>query len=295
VDLVHGKTCSFNCVFCQAGKTTSLTLERREYVPVAEVIREFDAWLDSNVPADYVTLAGAGEPTLNSAFGRVIDAVHNKCRIKTAVLSNGSLFHLPAVRADAARSDLVKVSLSAWDQASFTRINRPHHDLQFESVLEGLYEFGSVFEGELWLEVFVVRGINDTEDSMRRMAGIAGNISPDRIHLNTVVRPPAESSAEAVSSVVLEKFSGLFSPAAEIIPAFLPGPGCDVDKHENDIVALVSRHPCRLEDVATLFGNDAQAAALMLERMVAAGKLRLERHGKELFYMAVNGEKPLDR
>ncbi|MDD4872602.1 MAG: radical SAM protein [Kiritimatiellae bacterium] len=288
VDLIPSKTCSFNCVFCQAGNTSDLTLERREYVPISDVIDEINAWIGSGASADYITLAGSGEPTLNSEFGRVIDAVHEKCRIRTALLSNGSLFRLAEVRTDASRSDLVKISLSAWDQPSFERINRSHPGLRFESVLQGLQDFGSDYKGELWLEVFVVSGLNDDEISMRRIGKLAKTIVPDCIHLNTVVRPPAESNARAVPFHVLQRFTGLFEPVAEVISSF----SADVSACENgdakSVVGLVSRHPCELKDIAVLFGNDLGKTEKVLDDMVVAGKIRVEKHNGHLFYTAVD-------
>lgn len=287
VDLVPGKTCSFDCVFCQVGKTTALSLQRMEYVPVAAVIRELDDWLASGATADYITLAGAGEPTLNSGFGRVLDAVHDKCGIRTAILSNGSLFYIPDVSAAAMRSDLVKVSLSAWDQPSFELVNRPSPGLSFESVLEGLQEFGAGFKGKLWVEVFAVQGINDSEEAMRRIAALVRTIGPDHVHLNTVVRPPAESSTRAVPFTELERFAVLFEPAAEVIVPFAAGISTHVNGDESGVVGLLSRHPSGLKDVAVLFGNDLKKTEKVLEKMVAAGQIRVERHGATMFYTAV--------
>ena len=287
IDLVPGKTCSFDCVFCQSGKTSVLTLDRREYVPVSEVIGEIGAWIDGGGTADYITLAGSGEPTLNSAFGRVIDAVHSKCRIKTALLSNGTLFYLPEVRSEASKSDLVKVSLSAWDQASFNLVNRPVPSLRFESVLEGLLSFGAEFKGELWLEVFVVQGMNDSEDAMRRIAKIAKNIGPDKIHLNTVVRPPADNMARSVPFSVLEKLAVLFRPVAEVISPFEAGDAAERKSDEESLAGLLARHPCGLKDIAVLLKADVRRTAELLDKMVADGKVRVEKCGNELFYTTV--------
>jgi len=288
VDLVTAKTCSFDCVFCQIGKTDRLTLERREYVPVAGVVREISAWLDTGASADCITLSGSGEPTLHSSFGGVLEAIHGKSPIKTAILSNGSLFYLPEVRSGAALADIVKVSLSAWDQTSFERINRPYSSLNFQSVVEGLQIFGSEFKGELWLEVFVVSGVNDDEKSLKLIAALAGKIGPDRIQLNTVVRPPVESSARAVPAQVLEKFACLFQPVAEVIVPFSACEASAINGNDKDVAGLLARHPCVLGDVATLFGNDSKKAEAVLEKMVAQGRIRVEKHGAESFYTAVD-------
>ena len=219
IDLVPRKVCSFNCVFCQVGCTTDLVLERAEYVPFDEVLSEFDGWLAEGGTADYATLAGSGEPTLHSRFGDVIKAVRDRCDARPVLLSNGSLFHLADVRGAACGADIVKGSLSAWDQASFERINRPHPDLSFDNVVSGVKALREEFGGELWLEVVAVGGVNDTADAMERIAALANGVKAERIHLNTVIHPPAEDTALAVPSERLREFAGLFEPAAEVLGA----------------------------------------------------------------------------
>lgn len=219
VDLVPRKVCCFNCVFCQVGRTTDLVVERREYVPVAEVISEFESWLEEDGRADHVTMAGSGEPTLHSRFGEMIQAVRDRCPARPVLLSNGSLFHMPEVREGARGAAIVKASLSAWDQASFESVNRPHRGLEFDLLVRGLREFRGEFGGQFWLEVVAVGGLNDTMEGMQRIAALANGIGADRIHLNTVVHPPAEDSARAVPADRLREFAALFEPVAEVLGA----------------------------------------------------------------------------
>ena len=243
IDLVPLKTCSFDCVFCQAGRTTCQTLERKEYVSLREVLAELDAWLAAGGTADYVTLAGSGEPTLHSRFGEVLEAVGARCGARRALLSNGSLFHLSEVRAAAAHADLVKVSLSAWDEATFAAVNRPHTELTVEAVAAGLSAFRAEFTGTLWLEVFVVAGVNDSPDGIAGIAETARSIRPDRVHLNTVVRKPAESSARPVSAEALEAFAGMFVPRADVIADPLV-PGINSDDPDAIGNRPILKEPC---------------------------------------------------
>lgn len=222
IDLVPSKTCTENCVFCQVGPTPATTLERREYVPVADVLAEFRAWHAGGGTADAVTLSGAGEPTLHARFGDVLDGIGALCPVRRVLLSNGTLLHVPAVREGARRADVVKVSLSAWDEASFRVVNRPHGDLHFDVVLAGMVAFRAMFDGVLWLEVFALAGLNDNEEAMRRIAALAAPLRPDHVHLNTVVRRPAEPTARAVPVGTLESLRGLFEPVAEVV-ASVPG------------------------------------------------------------------------
>ena len=205
IDLVPAKTCSFDCIFCQVGRTPRTTVERGEHVPVAAVLAEFSEWVRQGGHADAVTLAGAGEPTLHSRFGEIVRAVGEAGGMPTVLMTNGSLFHLPEVRRDAAAASIVKATVSAWDQPSWVRISRPHPSLSFDAMYEGLRVFAGSFKGELWIEVFVVRGLNDDLDSVRRIAAKVNPIGAARVHLNTVARPPADPDVRAVEASRSEK------------------------------------------------------------------------------------------
>ena len=284
VDLVPLKTCTFDCVFCQLGSTGECSLERGEHVPVDDVLGELDSWLRRDGEADYVTLCGSGEPTLHSRFGGVIDAVHGRSSLNVALMTNGSLLYLPGVRADAARADLVKVSLSAWDPVSFRTINRPHGDLRFKDVVEGLRLFRRVFKGVLWMEVFVLAGINDSPEAIRKIAKLAESVGPDRVHLNTAVRPPAEETAVRVDSGTLERLALFFDPPAELAveseQVKTSAPAAVGDR----ILAALLRRPSTSSDLASAFGIDPAEVSGILEELCRAGLVRKEAHGDEMYY-----------
>ena len=168
VDLTPHKTCSLDCVFCQFGRTTHRTLDREEYVPVREVKRELAAWVEEGGRTDCITLSGSGEPTLHSRFGEVLKMIRQETPFPAVLLSNGTLFWMPAVRKAACHADVVKLSLSVWDQSSFERINRPHilsvwdqssfdqvnrphPDLQLYRVIEGQHAFREESQATLWI------------------------------------------------------------------------------------------------------------------------------------------------
>ncbi len=290
IDLLPFKTCSFNCVFCQLGRTPSGTVERREFVPTADVLAELDAWIADDGQADYVTLAGSGEPTLHTGFGRILDRVRERTAIRSALLTNSSLLHLPEVRADAVRADVVKVSLSAWDGASFARVNRPHAGVAFERMVDGMRSLRADFRGELWLEVFLLAGINDRPEDVRRIASIVSTIRPDHVHLNSVARMPAESDARPVEPERLAGLARLFAPEAEVVAdaaalravaARRAAPAADVDEV---ILGLVRRHPCTAAEVARALGLDAPDAGRRLEALTTAGRARRETVGGAAHY-----------
>lgn len=274
VDLVPIKTCSFNCVFCQVGTTPHPTALRREYVPTQAVVDELAAWVIGGGEADVVTLSGSGEPTLHSRFGDVLRAIHRLTPHKAALLTNSSLLHDPEVRRAAAAADVVKASLGAWDQASLERLNRPLSGVVFDDILSGLTAFRREFTGALWLEVFIVPGINDSADSVRRLAELTDRIQPDRVHLNTAVRPPAESDVHPVDRARLRELADLFTPSADVIASFDRHAHMDTEPTDEDVLALLARRPCRTGDVAAGLGvadaTAAQALRILLQRNCVA-------------------------
>jgi wyosine [tRNA(Phe)-imidazoG37] synthetase (radical SAM superfamily) len=250
------KTCGFSCVFCQLGNAECTTVTRREYVPTQEVLAELQHWLATDESADYVTLGGSGEPTLHSAFGDIFDFLREHSAIQTLLLSNGSLFFLPEVRESAMKADVVKVSVSAWDQGSFELVNRPHPDLVFEDVLSGLRSFRKAFGGRLLVEVVLLDGLNSERGDVEKIAHLVEDIAPDAIHLNTTMRPPADLSARPVSREHLDGMTALFTPTAEVISNFVAGPASrgNAALTGEHVLALLRRHPSTFAQLATIFG-----------------------------------------
>ncbi len=286
IDLVPHKICSFDCVFCQLGRTPATTLERKEYVDVGAVLDELRSWIDSGGTADFLTLAGGGEPTLHSRFGDVIAALGDMCEIPRVLLSNGSLFHLDAVRRGAAPAEVVKVSLSAWNQSCFEAVNRPHPGIAFGRVLDGLRRFRDMFSGSLWVEVFVVPGVNDSPEVVQRIASVVGGLRPARVHLNTAVRPAADPGVGAVSWKSLERLRGLFTPVAELAVSHGGHESAErsggVDP--NDIADIVTRHPATAEELGEILGLDSGRVEHMLAPLCRSGRIRTEERGDGVYY-----------
>jgi len=277
VDLVRSKTCSLDCVFCQLGPTPATTVERRADVPVAEVLGELAAWRQDGGRADVITLGGSGEPTLHPEFGAVLDWVRANDVGRSLLLSNGSLFADPAVRRDAARADIVKVSLHAWDAASFARVSRPHPALEFAAILDGYRAFRAAFAGTLAVEVFLVPGVNDAPEQVARIAVLCATFRPDRVDLNSAVRPVAEAGVRACPPEVLRARAALFSPPAEV-PDYAaahraPPPAAETD--DARIVALVARHPDRVSRLSLALGVPEPELLARLQVLAAAGRVSL--------------------
>jgi len=261
IDLVPLKTCTFNCIYCQLGKTTHQTLERKAYVPGRKVMEELEEKLSTlSPPPDYITFSGSGEPTLNSEIGWVIQEINRLTKIPIAVLTNGSLLYLETVRNALQVADLVIPTLDAATPQLFKFINRPHHSLRFTQVLSGLKDFRREFGGQVWLEVMLCSGINDAPKEVQRLREIIDVIGPDRIQLNTVIRPPAEDFVFPLSPDQLEKVRDSWGAEAEIIPDLprLAEYPAELVRDE-EIVDLLKRRPCTAEEISQALGYKVES------------------------------------
>lgn len=270
------KQCTLNCIFCQLGPTSATRIVREPDVPIEAVLTELEDWRQTGAPTDFITLSGNGEPTLHPGFGRVIDWIRQATPYRSLLLSNGSLFTLPEVRRDAARADVVKVSLHAGDDASFQRIVRPHQQLDLNAIIEGFRLFRREYAGVLVVEVFIIPGINDTFETVDRIAAILRDIAPDHIQLNVIARPPAEATVVALPRDQLKLLARRFTPVAETPDMETPLPSLEPldDKKADAIVALVCRHPADLDAlVKTCGGLSAETLRPQIQRLAAAGRV----------------------
>lgn len=285
VDMVPFKTCSFDCVFCQLGRTTNKTVERKEYVPVVEIIDELRDWIESGGEADYITIAGSGEPTLNSEFGRVIDYIKSVSDIKVALLTNGSLLNDVNVREAAAKADVVKASLSCWDKLSFDCINRPADGLDIKDSIEGLQKLREIFNKQIWLEVFVVWGVNSISADISKIAEIVKTVNPDRVQLNTAVRPPAEDFVKAVSREKLEQLARLFKPEAEVIAEYSSEQSSEIKANEQTILEMLKRRPCTADQIADVFNMHKNEVAKYIGKLVRTDQIHIKKKLNVDYYL----------
>jgi wyosine [tRNA(Phe)-imidazoG37] synthetase (radical SAM superfamily) len=288
VDLVPFKVCSLDCIYCQLGGTTTKTLHRDVYVCVDEIIEDVDTALRRGPSPDYVTLSGSGEPTLHVYLDEIIRRVRKLTDLPVALLTNGVLFYREDVRADAALADLVLPSLDAPNADLFRRINRPPPSVTFERYVDGLVNFRDEFEGEIWLEVFILRDINDTEEHILELREHVRRIRPDRIQLNTAVRPTTSEEAVQVPREKLESFRRLLGPDASVIADYsAPEAREHAAATRERVLELIRRRPCTLDDVAAGLGIHRNEAVKQLEMLVKDHSAICERRGANAYYRRV--------
>jgi wyosine [tRNA(Phe)-imidazoG37] synthetase (radical SAM superfamily) len=285
VDLVPYKTCSFDCVYCQLGITTQKTIERREWVPIDAVVEQLEARLSSK--PDYITLSGSGEPTLHSRIGELIARIKDLTNTPIAVLTNGSLLWQKELRAQIMGADLILPSLDAGDDRTFIAVNRPHAALKHDAIVQGLFDMRQEFGGAYWLEVLLVDGINSQPPALDSLVGCVERIQPGRVQLNTVVRPPAEPGVAGLSQSKMAGLALRFGPHAEVIADFSKAfEHPDMAAGLRDVLSLLERRPCSIEDVAHGLGMHRDEAIKYINRLVSQGQIRAE-HTKDRTYYLV--------
>ena len=285
VDIVPFKTCTYDCIYCQLGRTTNRTVERKQWAPIDIVVGELQSNLKST--PDYITLSGSGEPTLSLGLGELISRIKDITEIPVAVLTNGSLLWLPEVRKSLKRADLVIPSLDAGSSRIFQYVNRPHSDISFNKMLEGLVRFRTEYSGHYWLEVFILAGINTTEREVARLKTWISAIGPDKVQVNTVTRPPAEGFAEPVPKKQLITIAKQLHENAEVIADY-----SNVHKQQDffarreDVLTLLQRRSCSVEDIAAGLGLHRNEVVKYVEELSSEGKIEAKPQNQHLYYKA---------
>jgi len=287
IDIVPLKHCTLDCVYCQLGRTTQKTIERRDYVPVEAVLAELRDTLKKGLKADFITISGSGEPTLNSRLGDLIDGIKKITDIPVAIMTNGTLLYREDVRADCAKADLVVPSLDAGDEAAFQKVNRPYRDISIEKLVDGLVTFRKEFPGRIWLEVFLVEGLNTDIAEIDRIKGLIKRICPDKVQLNTAVRPTADPAIKKVDAEKLEIIARQIGDGCEVV-ADLPPRHSIKDMHgtSEDILSMLKRRPCSLNDISSGLGIPPNEALKHITELQHRGLIDSEEKDGRTFFKA---------
>jgi wyosine [tRNA(Phe)-imidazoG37] synthetase (radical SAM superfamily) len=286
IDLVPHKICTYDCIYCQIGKTTKKTLLRKEYVPEEEVLEEVKIFLqEGRSSIDYLSLSGSGEPTLHSKIRSMINGIKKITSIPVAVITNGSLLYEREVREDLLQADVVLPSLDAVSPEVFKKINRSHKKLFVKKVIKGMVEFRKIYKGQIWLEILLCKGVNDTPDELQKMKEAVSRIQPDLVHLNTVVRPPSENWVRPLSQKEMEGIRAFLGGKASIISEF--------DRHltyvtkediKDGILRILKRRPLSLSDLSKWMGIPQKELEEQMGSLSQEGKIKSRSHGDSIYY-----------
>jgi len=286
IDLVPNKTCTFDCIYCELGRTTHKTILRQSHVSPREIQGELEIYLSGlEKKPDYITLSGSGEPTLNINIREIIRRIKEITSTPVAVLTNSSLLSLNEIRMDLSEADVVLPSLDAITPALFEYVNRPHASLGIEGIISGLIQFRNQYRGQIWLEVVFCRGINDDKEEIERLKGVIERIQPDRVQLNTPVRPPAEEFAYPLTTAQLEEIRKKLGGKAEIISEFTAPLGEEFNSvKDTEILNLIKRRPCTTEDISKALGLRIDEVVKHLDHLTKTGAIRYRMYEHRCYY-----------
>ena len=284
VDLVPFKTCSLDCIYCQAGKTTHKTIERKSYVSLESVIPELKDALKQSQKIDYITLSGSGEPTLNLDLGRIITAIKKITDIPVAVLTNGTLLHLESVRDELTAADLVVPSLDAVSQEIFCEINKPHPHIHVSQMISGLKSLREAFSGDIWLEIMLVKGLNDFPEEIKKLKDVISSIEFEKVQLNTTVRPAADKVIEPVTNEELASIKELLGERCEVIAEFRENQHTVDTNIPEKIISIISRRPLNLSEISDSLGIPKERTTKHVYLLEQQGRIESLTYGSDSYY-----------
>lgn len=291
IDTIPLKTCNWNCVYCQLGRTMPLIHERKEYFSREDILAEVKATLSSHQPGeiDWLTFVGSGEPTLHSGIGWLIREVKRLTDLPIAVITNGSLLYLPDVRRDLILADVVMPSLDAGTAVLYRQLNRPHPEATFDRLVEGLAAFRQEFSGKIWIEVMLLQGLNDTETALQEIATILRRIQPDEVHINLPTRPPAETWVRPSDEEGLMRARAILGNIATVVhPAegSFDLSGCETAVEA--IINIITRHPMRQEELERTLAHwtPGRVHAALVDLETGGQAQVIERYGNRFWSAA---------
>ncbi|MHA1234571.1 MAG: radical SAM protein [Promethearchaeota archaeon] len=292
IDPIPSKTCNFHCIYCQLGKTTNFTNERRDFYLKEEIYKEMEEAIKQNKEKfDYITFVGSGEPTLYKSLGKLILKAKDFSSKPICVITNGALLYSPEVRKELMNADVVLPSLDAGDEKLFIKINRPHPSIEYEKMIQGYIDFRKEFNGQFWIEIMVMKGINDSKEELVKIKNKLDLIKPHRIDINVPIRPPTESWVQIPDKNVIPILNDVFGeynninfPERGIFSVFS-------SNFEMELKILLERHPMRQEQILETFSSkkfNEQDVLLELNTLASQNKIKKVIYNNQTFWKLIN-------
>ena len=284
---IPDKTCNFSCIYCMLGRTDHLTNERQEFFALGDILAELgEALRHVSPPPDHISIVGNGEPTLYLRLGDLIKGARGLSSIPIAVITNGALLSELAVREALAEADIVLTSFNAPTEELFRRVDRPCPGITFEAMKHGLLDFAHMRRrGQLWVDMMLLEGINDSLETLEQTRWVLQDIEPDRVFVDTPIRPPAEDFARPLTPEALalaEKALGGATPSGFDFGAFTIPAGTDP---RETIAGVCKRHPMREDQVIELLVNSGIDPLPVLDALHADPRFKVEQYAGQTFFL----------
>lgn len=280
IDLIPLKTCTYNCIYCQLFQTSNHTITRQSFFDRCKILADVRQAIENFTDIDYLTFSGSGEPTLNKDIGWLISEIKTFTHIKTAVITNSSLLWMPDVRDDIKDADLVIPSVDSVTPEIWAAINRPAPGISLSQILDGTKTFCHNHSGQIWIEVMIVQGVNDSEDEILKIANFVNSLKVDKVQINTVVRPPNEPDSKAITEKALQEILKQFVHPAEIIAPFNKvARTSEIEDKSKLILELLSRRPCKPKEMSDSLGLNLNELTKYLQKLEGDNKIMREHSG----------------
>ena len=285
VELVPSKICSMDCLYCEVGKTKTLTTLRAPYISWEEIEKALNEAKEREGEYEVLTFTGSGEPTLNIYFERAVELAKNLIKKPVSVLTNSTTLNIESIRRALSKVDYVLASLDSAREKSFKLVNRPAEGVSLEDIIISLKALREEMDGELWLEILFVKGINDTEEDLKALKEAILYINPHRVQLNTVVRPPAYALARPLSLEELERIKIYLGDKAEIItPREKKLEELSFKKELSELLFdYLSRRPAPFSELCEVFRNERELERA-LQKLIEEGKIRRVLYQNEIYF-----------
>jgi wyosine [tRNA(Phe)-imidazoG37] synthetase (radical SAM superfamily) len=286
VDIIPAKYCCFDCIYCQIGKTTNVEMARKSFVDPHKIIDEIADTVNKAEHIDHITFSGSGEPTMNTDLGAMVEEVKRMTDIPVSIITNGALLYLDEVRKDLMLADVILPSLDAVSEDIFKYINRPHSSIEISKIIHGLKLLRDEYKGKIWLEVMLIKDVNDTEEELRQLKEIVSQLNVDKLQLNTVTRPPLDKTISRLTRDDLEKVCEYLGDPCEII--------CNFEKYAKEyqeadwsqkILEILQRRSLTLNDIANITGISLNEAKRRLQILENEGRIKSYFFDDNIFYL----------
>jgi wyosine [tRNA(Phe)-imidazoG37] synthetase (radical SAM superfamily) len=288
VDVIPKKLCSLDCVYCEVVVTDKRGLARKEYLPANEILAEVKEVIAEYPGLDHITISGSGEPTLNSKIGDIIRGIKHMTNVPVAVLTNGTLLDNPDVRRDLMDADIVSPSMDAVSADVFEKVDRPNPNLRIDTIIDGIKTFRKEYKGRMWIEILFVKGMNDHDEEVLKMKQVLDEIQPEKIHLNTVIRPPAYAIAQPVGEDRLKEIQKILGDRSEIVGVFKETH--KTIEHNADgqaILALLKRRAMTIDQMTESLAMRKEEIIISLEQLDLAKFIKSYQFNGEEYYQAL--------